>query len=312
MHRTATTVAAIIVLGAGGLLTACSGSDESSDAPAADGIDAGYDDGDSREVLDTEDQDRDGMGETDDGLLTISSSSARRVIRTAELVIEVERPAEAADEVAAIAARAGGFVAEADLQRDRQDVVQGTITLRVPSERLFDVVEQLDELGVAVPLRRIDEQDVTGEATDLEARRTNLREYEEQLRALLADVRETTTRPDDLLTVFERIRGVREEIDRIDARLAVLGDQVALSTVYVTLRPAAAAIPLSDPTWQPTQTVREALTATARLLTGVADATIWMALTVLPLVLVIGIPGLGLLLLWRRYGRGRGLQGSTH
>jgi hypothetical protein len=63
--------------------------------------------------------------------------------------------------------------------------VRGSTALRVPSAALFATVEELDALAVAVPVRRIDERDVTSESTD---------------------VRETTTRPEDLLTVFERIR----------------------------------------------------------------------------------------------------------
>jgi hypothetical protein len=229
--------------------------------------------------------------------------TGRRVIRTAELVLEVEDPAEAAEQVVAIATDAGGFVATTDLARDEQGVVRGTIVLRVPSEALFPTVEALDALAASVPVNRIDEVDVTAEATDLQARLTNLTTYERELRELLGDVRETTTRPDDLLTVFERIRSVRQEIDTIEARLAVLDDQVALSTITVELQPTAQALPVSDPTWQPGDTARAALTSLARTLAGLADGLIWLTLAVLPVLLLGVLPLLLLWVAWRAYRR---------
>jgi hypothetical protein len=170
----------------------------------------------------------------------------------------------------------------------------------VPSAALFATVEELDALAVAVPVRRIDERDVTSESTDLRARLTNLTAYEIELRALLSDVRETTTRPEDLLTVFERIRSVRAEIDQAEARLAVLDDQVALSTISVSLRPATSAVPVVDPTWAPSETVREALTTTARALSGIADVAIRLTLTVLPISLLLGAPVIVAAAVWRR------------
>jgi hypothetical protein len=232
-----------------------------------------------------------------------AASAGRRVIRTAELVLEVEDPAAAATQVVAIATEAGGFVATTDLARDAEGVVRGTIVLRVPSDELLPTVQALDALAAAVPVNRIDEVDVTAEATDLQARLTNLRTYEDELRELLGDVRETTTRPDDLLTVFERIRSVRQEIDTLDARLAVLDDQVALATITVELQPTARAVPVTDPTWAPGDTVRSALTSLARTLAGLADAVIWLGLAVLPVLLIAAVPVLLLWLAWRAHRR---------
>jgi hypothetical protein len=304
-------------------LASCSGSDDSGDgtltttqdqdSAGIEGSDRDTDDSAADEAApespDAAADASDGDADRDDGAVgdldgtavqTISARTGRRVVRTAELHLDVEDAAGAADEVAAIADRAGGLVAETDLERDAEGLVRGSITLRVPSAALFATVEELDALAVAVPVRRIDERDVTAESTDLEARLTNLTAYEIELRALLSDVRETTTRPDDLLTVFERIRSVRAEIDQADARLAVLDDQVALSTVRVSLRPAASAVPVLDPTWAPSETVREALTATSRALSVLADVAIRFTLTVLPIGLLVATPVILTVLVWRR------------
>lgn len=236
------------------------------------------------------------------------SQAGRRVIRTAELVLESSDTTELLGRIRVVADRAGGYTATSDLQRDDDGVVRGTLTLRVPTEALSEVVEDLEELGDAVPVNRIDERDVTTEYADMQARIDNLTAYESELRTLLSDVRETTTEPEDLLRIFERIRTVREEIDLIEGRLAALGDQVSLATVSVTLRPTDEdnGFGSEEESWAPGETFREALAATGRLLTALADGLIWLAVTGVPVLLAFfGLPALGIYLLIRWLRRSR-------
>jgi hypothetical protein len=261
--------------------------DEAGAPPAADDAQAG--DGEA------------GTGSGD--LRPVSATLGRRVIRTAEIELQLEDPDAAAAEVMRVADRAGGFVATTDLRRDDDRVLRGTITLRVPSDDLLDVLGDLEDLAVSAPVSRIDERDVTTETADLEARRTNLTTYEEELRTLLADVREDTSSPDDLLRIFERIREVRAEIDQIEGRLASLSDQVDLATVTVRLTPASTALPVSDPTWKPGETFHEALATAARGLSRIVDAGIWLGVAVLPVAAAVTVPVAALALAWRRLRR---------
>ena len=302
MLRTITTVLAV-----GAVLVACSGEDggpmttDDARSSSADGI---------SDVEVTEDAeapasepDSDVAEDADESATppaTTISQTSRRVIRTAELTLEVEDTAAALDEVIATAERVGGFAATSDLQRDIDGVVSGTITLRVPSEELNPVVDALEAIGDAVPVNRIDERDVTMESADLRARIDNLTAYERELTGLLADVREETSRPEDLLAIFERIRSVREEIDVMEGRLASIDEQVALSTVRVTLRPMEQPETFADTGWAPGETFREALAATGRALATIADAAIWLVVTALPVALtILTVPALLILLLVR-------------
>jgi hypothetical protein len=236
-------------------------------------------------------------------LRPISATLGRRVIRTAEIELQLEDPDAGADEVVRVADRAGGFVATTDLRRDDDRVLRGTMTLRVPSDDLLEVLGELEDLAVSAPVSRIDERDVTTETADLEARRTNLTTYEQELRTLLADVREDTSSPDDLLRIFERIREVRAEIDQIEGRLASLSDQVDLATVTVRLIPASSALPVSDPAWQPRETLHEALAAAARGLSRIVDVGIWLGVGVLPVTAAVAVPLAAIALAWRRLRR---------
>jgi hypothetical protein len=235
--------------------------------------------------------------------VTAGAPTGQKVIRTAELVLESSDTSETLGRVRAVAERAGGYTATSDLQRDMDGVVRGTVTLRVPTDELSAVVEQLEELGEAVPVNRIDERDVTTEHADLRARIDNLTAYETELRALLTEIRASTDRPEDLLHIFERIRQVREEIDLLEGRMAALSDQIAYATVTVTLRPIDEVGGPGDQEaspWAPGETFREALAATARLLAALADGLIWFVVTGVPvLVSFLGVPAVAVYLIVR-------------
>lgn len=299
MRQTSAILAALLT--AALVVAACTAADE-------EAVDADFDDaGMPEEPADVEPVPSDGdvaePVEPGEPVRPTTATLGRTVIRTATIDLQVPDPSETVDEVTRIAENAGGFVATADLRRDRQGVLSGTVTIRVPSEELLATLDRLDELAEGPASRRIDEQDVTIEAADLDARLANLTTYERELTELLGDVRQTTAEPDDLLRIFERIREVRSEIDVLQGRLAVLSDQVSLSTITVNITPAAQAVPVSDPGWRPGDTAREAVTSLTRTLGSLANAAIWFGLAVLPVIALVGLPFVLVgLLWWRRRG----------
>ncbi|MFA9446726.1 DUF4349 domain-containing protein [Egicoccus sp. AB-alg6-2] len=273
-------------------------------APAMDsggGFDSGA--GFDHDIETGEEPAHDGEVGSGDTALPTAVTLGRRVIRTATIELEDRDPAEVHDGVVRAVDQAGGFVATADLRRDRDGVLSGTVTVRVPSERLEPTLDDLEALADNTPVRRVEEQDVTVLSADLRAQLRNLEAFEEELRALLAEIGESSAEADELLRVYERIREVRAEIDRIEGRLDMVGDQVSLATITVRLTPSVAAAPVADPGWAPGETVRAALSAASRSLTAVADAAIWIGLAVLPVVAVIGLPALAVWAAWRRRQR---------
>lgn len=229
----------------------------------------------------------------------------RQVIRTAQLSLQVRDGAEVAAEAERLATDAGGYLAGSDLRRETDGTVRGTLILRVPNEALVAVVDALDDLAEAVPLRRIDEQDVTTELTDIEARLVNLRAYEDELRTLLSEVRGEGSDTGPLLAVFEQLNQVRLDIETTEARQLMLRDRVSLSTITVEIQPARGAVPVTDPTWQPTETFRDAVASLLRALESIVDALIWTVVTVLPVLLLIGLLLLAPILLLRAWFRRR-------
>jgi hypothetical protein len=225
--------------------------------------------------------------------------TGRAVIRNASIELIVDDGATAIEQVAERARASGGYVSATFLSRAEDGTVSGSLTLRVPTEQLDALVDALDALARSVPFRSVDESDVTLQLSDLDARIANLRAFERELLELLTEVRERDGTVEGLVAVADRIREVRTEIDIIEGRRRQLADQVALSTVYVSVQQARSTTPVIG-TWDLPGVVRDALAATLRLGQLAVEGAVWLALTVLPALIVVLVAVRGVSVVRRR------------
>jgi hypothetical protein len=212
--------------------------------------------------------------------------TGRAVIRNASIELIVDDGAAAIEQVIERATLFGGYVSSTFLSRAEDGTVSGSLTLRVPTDQLDALVDALDALARSVPYRSVDESDVTLQLSDLDARIANLRAFERELLELLTEVRERDGTVEGLVAVADRLREVRTEIDVIEGRRRQLADQVALSAVYVSVQQARSTTPVVG-TWDLPGVVRDALAATLRLGQLAVEGVVWIALTVLPALIVV-------------------------
>jgi hypothetical protein len=210
----------------------------------------------------------------------------RAVVRTASIEMVVDDGSRTVEQVTELTASFDGHIASTFLSRSEDGTVSGSLTLRVPAERLDAVVDALDALARSVPSRSVDEIDVSLELSDLDARIANLRAFERELLELLTEVRERDGTVEGLVTVSDRLREVRTEIDVIEGRRAQLADRIELSTVFVSIRQARSTTPVVG-TWDLPGVVRDALAATLRLGQLAVEGVVWLALTVVPAAIVV-------------------------
>ena len=118
-----------------------------------------------------------------------------------------------------IANETGGYV---------QEIKRDAITIRVPVQKYPSAVERVEALG-QVADRQLQAQDVTEEYVDLEARLNNARNIRKRLEALL----EKATTVEATLAVEKELGRVTEEIERLEAKLELLKNRVAYSTITV-------------------------------------------------------------------------------
>ena len=97
-----------------------------------------------------------------------------------------------------------------------------SVEIRVPQERLETTLEALAKLGT-VENRSLTAEDVTEQLVDSEARLRNLRKSEE----MVLKIRERTGSLGEVLTASEELSSIPESIERIDAQLKSLRNQVA-------------------------------------------------------------------------------------
>ncbi|MBC8252943.1 MAG: DUF4349 domain-containing protein [Ardenticatenia bacterium] len=229
-------------------------------------------------------------GFADESALPTTSSvqQDRVVIYTGNLSLVVQDTREAVTAITDLAAEQGGYVSGSYTYLD-DDVMRGSITIRILAENYRDTMEKLRELAVRVESENINTQDVTEEFTDLEARKTNLEHTEEALQKLL-DERQKVGRTQDILEVYRELTNSRGQIEQIEGRLRYLSNQSALSTITVELIPHILYQPVSVGGWEPRGVAKSALQSLVAALQGLTSVLIWAVIFILPLLVIILIP----------------------
>jgi hypothetical protein len=179
-------------------------------------------------------------------------------------------------------------------------------SLRVPADKLQATLAEMRRLAIRVDRENANGQDVTEEFTDLSAQLKNLEAAEQQLRELMAEVRQRTQKAEDILQIYRELEQKRMEIERVKGRMQYLNQRADLATINVELIPDALSRPVVEAGWRPAETVRNASRQLVQTMQGIAQAGIWLILYVVPVLIAIAIP-IVLLVLFLRwlYRRGR-------
>ena len=259
-------------------------------------------------------QERKFGGETALAQYEETESHERLVIQNAEMAIVVDDPSSTMDEIARLADSMNGFVVSANLyQRTTSDgvsVPEGTIVIRVPAERLNETIEVIKGQSDREPLREsISSEDVTQDYVDLQSRLRNLEAAEEKLIAIMDEASNT----EDVLSVYNELVRVQEEIEVIKGRINYFEQSARMSLVSTELVADEAVQPLTIGGWEPVGVAKDAVQALINTLKFLVNAGIWILIFVLPVVLILFF-AVFLPVRWivrrmrRRRGKGRSLQ----
>jgi hypothetical protein len=144
------------------------------------------------------------------------------------IVVADGRFGEAVGDLTVIAERSGGFVLSSSTDNERS----GTFVLRIP-ERSFDRARaEIRNLGTRVRFEEVRGDDVTAEFIDFTARLRILQTRKTLLNSLLVDA-DTT---DEILRLSGQVEDVQLRIEQMQGQLRFLNDQVAESTLRVTIQ----------------------------------------------------------------------------
>jgi hypothetical protein len=159
------------------------------------------------------------------------ATADREIITTGHATVTVDEPLDAAAEAARIVEAAGGRIdARSEYAPINGNAGTASLTLRIPSDALTDVLEKLKALG-AVQEVSLSDVDVTVETQDLDARVTALRASVDRLLALLATASDTET----LIKLETAISERQGELESLESQQRYYADQVSMSTITLDL-----------------------------------------------------------------------------
>jgi Domain of unknown function (DUF4349) len=216
------------------------------------------------------------------GDITGSGPIDTKIIKTAELTLEVKDVTGTVDALKAVATAQGGYLSSTNVQKDYNNQLTGTVTIRIPEAGFENAIAGAKALGTVKSISTSGE-DVTEEYVDLQAQKTS---YTNQL-AQYNVIMKQSTKVEDIITVQEQIDQVQTELDRLNGRLNYLNNRIDLSTITVSLQ---------EPEPVGGQTGHDfvaTLNAGIAGFFGMVDAIIVLLLTVLPLI-ILGAVGYGI------------------
>ena len=166
-----------------------------------------------------------------------SQAIERKIIRNANLTVEVTSPADNQRKITSIAELHQGFVVTSEAtQRSTEDKGKPEVTInlvvRVPAAQFNQVMEEIRAAATRVIQEKITGQDVTEEFIDLEARIKNQKALEGQF----LEIMKRAGKVEDALEVQRQLADVRTEIEKLEGRKRFLENQASLSTINITLQ----------------------------------------------------------------------------
>lgn len=177
-----------------------------------------------------------------------AAAADRRIVRNAEITIEVKQLAPAATRVRQLATDLGGFVAtestgysapvgaKSDTTSGREvvreaQIGQSVLVLRVPEPKFNQALDRSAGVGTEVS-RTSTAEDVTGDIADLASRTATQKASVARVRQLLADAKNLS----DVVLLESELTKREAELEALQARLATLADRADLATLTVVLQ----------------------------------------------------------------------------
>lgn len=169
---------------------------------------------------------------------------ARKLIKTVDLTIRTETFDEYLSVLDAAVISSRGYVEYSDIGGTTQKWARYTV--RIPVEHLDSFLEAISQKGV-IAGKSTSQEDVTLQYVDTQAHVTALRTEEESLLRLL----EQAESVEDIISIQDRLSGVRYEIESYESQLRTYDNLVDYATVTLNVDETAHVqeVPESNSVW---------------------------------------------------------------
>ena len=213
----------------------------------------------------------------------------RKIIRNADITIEVASTSEAQHRVTSIAEAYGGFVVTSESkQRESVDPAQRAtdfkLVVRVPANQFGVALDEIKKLATNVPEEKATGQDVTEEFIDLEARIKTQKALEAQFLGIMRQAYKV----EDALEVQRQIAEVRTEIERLEGRKRFIENRSSLATITVNIQ--APRPVLVTTTTGFGRNLRDAISESVEMASGMLLFFVRFLIVMFPVFLFVGLP----------------------
>ena len=158
----------------------------------------------------------------------------RKIIRNADLRLESETPDDVQQKITAIAEAKDGYVVTTQ-KRSSPRTGKGetvNITLRVPSEKFEEALNEIRKTGSRVVSENITGEDITDKFVDMQARLKAEKALEQQI----LEIMKRANTVQEALNVQRQLANVRGKIEQMEGKLRQWEKLASLSTIKVTIQ----------------------------------------------------------------------------
>jgi hypothetical protein len=222
------------------------------------------------------------------------SSIERIVIKNANLSIAVKDPVSSMQTISKMAEEMGGYMVSSNTYKTTTyngiEVPTASITVRVPAGKLDDALSQIkglvEDTGTDIINENVTGQDVTSQVNDLDSQLRNSQAAETQLLDIMSKAKTT----EDVMTVFQELKAVRQEIEVLQGQIKYYKESASLSAISVDLQAKEAIEPITVAGWKPGLQAQKALQSLVKGGQYLVNFLIWFVIFALPLLAVIFLP----------------------
>lgn len=150
----------------------------------------------------------------------------KKIIKTADLHIEVKDFQRYASRLRSAVKASGGYIAKEELTQSSGEI-DNIVAIKVPVDRFEDLLQQLPSDSDRLMEKKIESEDVTMEFVDTKSRLETKKEVRERYLELLKQAHSMK----DIISIQNEINDIQEEMDQASGRITWLGHSAAYSTI---------------------------------------------------------------------------------
>jgi hypothetical protein len=152
----------------------------------------------------------------------------KKIIKTANLTIEIKDYQKYSELIKTSVKHLGGYVATEE-QNESDYKIENNLVIKVPVEKFDESLNKLLSDKEKVIVKKISSEDVTGEMVDVKSRM----EAKKQVRSRYLDLLKQARNMEEILQVQSEINNIQVDIESAAGRVQYLAQSSAYSTIHL-------------------------------------------------------------------------------